>query len=387
VLVLDGPPPRRLRLGLAGGSFLPPVPAESIETRFPQAFEEPAGLVLSGVVTRTHEAGIATSLLEKAIRQEVRERAGAAYAPWATYEPVDATTAVIVAGSDLLPDVLPSVLEKSLLVLDRLQEGASSSWLDDQVAARLQALHDPYNAMGIAMRAGHSVLSEQLPPTYEELVAEVEQTDRERVRETFRQLRSTLLLGAPARTKLPRRVPEASYPRTSPWRETRGHRHMNWPRTRTRLSVGSSGVELVEGSESLQVPVVEVAALMKWPDGTRHVIGRDGWGLTMSPPEWHGGSALTHVLDRLVQPDLHLQLDGTERSSFRRLSWRKRWVPRLRTALFSAPGLAILAVVLALVGILAARQHVGLAGPFVVVAILCLIRVPSAYLRRRRRLW
>lgn len=387
VLVLDGPPPRGLRLGLVDGSFLPPAPAESIESVFPQAYEEPSGLVLSGVVDRSPEAGIAASLLEKAIRQEVRERAGAAYAPWGTYEPVDAERAVIAAGSDLLPEVLPSILQKSLLVLDRLQTGAPAAWLDEQVATRLQALRDPYNAMGIALRAGHAVLSDQLPPSYEELIAELEQTDGERVRETFHQLRSTLLLGAPAHTKLPRRLKEATYPRTRPWRDTRGHRHMNWPQNPRRVSAGSSGVEVMDGDDALQVPLADVAALMKWPDGTRHVVGRDGWSVTVAPVEWHGGQALTRDLDQLVKPDLHIDLDGTGGSRFRRLSRRNRWVPRLRASLFSAPGLCLLAVVLASAGILTMAQLPAVAGLLVVLAIVCIIRVPSAFLRGRRRLW
>ena len=42
---------------------------------------------------------------------------------------------------------------------------------------------------------------------------------------------------------------------------------------------------------------------------------------------------------------------------------------------------------LALVGIIAARQHEAIAAPFVILALLCLIRVPKAYFRGRRRLW
>jgi hypothetical protein len=387
VLVLDGPAPRRLRLGLADGSFLPPEPAASVELRFPAAYPESAGLVVSGVVERSPEAGIAASLLEKALRQEVRERAGAGYAPWSTYEPVDADTAVIAAGSDLQPDVLPSILEKSLLVLDRLQSGAPQGWVEEQVTARLQALHDPYNAMGIALRAGREVLGGELPPSYDEILAETEQTDRELVRRAFDQLRSTLLLGAPARTKLPKRIRRADYPRTPPWRDTPGHRHRNWPLDRARFAAGAPGVQLTDGEDALQVPLPEVAALMTWQDGTRHVVGRDGWGLTMAPAQWHGGPALTRALDDLVPRDRHLHVDGAGSPGFRRLSWRKRWYPRVRRSFVSAPGFALLAVVLAGVGFLTAKSHPGIAAPCVVLALLCLIGVPRAYFRGRRRLW
>ncbi len=67
VLVLDGAPPHRLGLGLADGSFLPPAPAVSVESEFPAAYQESADLVLSGVVERSHEAGVAASLLEKSL--------------------------------------------------------------------------------------------------------------------------------------------------------------------------------------------------------------------------------------------------------------------------------------------------------------------------------
>ena len=388
VLVLDGPPPRRLRLGLADGSFLPPPKAVSVESHFPAAYEERAGLVLSGVVERCHDAGVAASLLEKALRQEVRDRAGAAYAPWSTYEPVDAGSAVIAAGSDLRPDVLPSILEKSLVLLDRLRSGAPAGWIEEQVAARLQALRDPYNAMGIALRAGHAVLSDQLPPSYDEIIAETEQTDRERVRWTFDQLHSTLLLGAPARTKLPQRIRLSEYPRTRPWRDSRGRRHRNWPADRRHFATGPSGVEMVAGGEALQVPAEAVAGLVAYPDGTRHVVGRDGWALTMGPHEWHGGPSLTRALDELVPPHLHLPMDGDGARAFRRLPWRRRWYGPVRRALRSAPGLALVAVVLALIGIVASTRQAGVvAGSCLVVAFLCLFRVPAAYLRGRRRLW
>jgi len=388
VLVLDGPPPRRLRLGLADGSYHPARPAVSVESEFPAAYEERAGLVLSGVVDRSHDATVAASLLENALRQEVRDRAGAAYAPWSVYESVDADTAVIAAGSDLLPDALPMILEKSLVLLERLQAGVGADLIEEQVSVRLQALRDPYNAMAIAMRTGHAVLRGDLPPTYDDLVAEAERTDREEIRKAFHQLRSTLLLGAPTRTRLPQRIRRAAYPSSPPWQDARAHRHRNWPLDRSRFSSGASGVEIVEGGKALQVASADVAGLMTWRDGARHLIGRDGWGITMVPDEWHHGTLLTRAIDALVPAELHLLVDGVGSRGFRRLSWAKRWSPPLRRGIASAPGLALLAVVLAVVGIAASAAQVSIvAGASVLAAFVALLRVPSAYLRGRRRLW
>ena len=90
------------------------------------------------------------------------------------------------------------------------------------------------------------MLSEKLPPTYDELIAESAQTDREQVRRAFDQLHATLLLGAPARAKLPKRIPRADFPASRPWHGARARRHRNWPLDRTRFSVEASEVQLVQ---------------------------------------------------------------------------------------------------------------------------------------------
>ena len=73
ILVLDGPPPADLKLPLPGGEYLPPTTTEPVTRRLPAAYHDDAGLTLSGIVSRTHEATFLPGILERsAIRPVTR---------------------------------------------------------------------------------------------------------------------------------------------------------------------------------------------------------------------------------------------------------------------------------------------------------------------------
>jgi hypothetical protein len=345
VLVLDGPPPVNLRLGLADGSYLPPPPARSTLAEFPRVYQEPAGLVLSGVVDRSPEATIAAEVLREAVEQEVRTRAGAAYAPWATYERVDVEHAVLAAGSDLMPQLVPRILHTAVDVVDRLVSGVSQAKVDGHVRARLQSLQDPYNAVGIAVRAAQAVFDDKVPPTFEQLQTEVEQTDPEKVRAAFGQLRTTLLLGAPGGAKLPRHATTLGFPATEGWPGTRGHRHRDWPRRRGRFHAGPQGFQITApDGTATAVSMDDLAAVIASDDGTRHLVRRDGWTLIMAPDAWRGGAALVRAIDELTPAHLRLPRAGAGSLPFRPVSARDRWLPSVGRVVSSAPALLLLTV-------------------------------------------
>jgi zinc protease len=53
-----------------------------------------------------------------------------------------------------------------------------------------------------------------------------------------------------------------------------------------RLVVGTEGVSLVRGQAVTTVRAAECAALLKWPDGARQFIGRDGTAIRIEPTLW-----------------------------------------------------------------------------------------------------
>ena len=58
------------------------------------------------------------------------------------------------------------------------------------------------------------------------------------------------------------------------------------PLDRARLVVGADGVSLVRGQVITTVRAAECAALLKWSDGGRQLIGRDGVTIRIEPALW-----------------------------------------------------------------------------------------------------
>ena len=72
ILVLDGPPPDGLRVPLPAGEYSTAPTAEPVGRALPAAYRDDVGLTLSGVVTRTHEAGFLPVVLERALHDGLR---------------------------------------------------------------------------------------------------------------------------------------------------------------------------------------------------------------------------------------------------------------------------------------------------------------------------
>jgi hypothetical protein len=265
-----------------------------------------------------------------------------------------------------MPELLSRILQTALDVTSRLESGVPRATIDDQVVARLQALRDPYNAVNVAMRAAQAVFDGQVPPTFDELVAEVENTDPEKMRTVFTQLRKTLLLGAPGKAKLPRGTTTVTFPKTEPWPGARGVRNRNWPQDRSRFYAGASGFQLTarDGS-ALQVPMADLAGVIMLADGTRHVVRRDGWTLMMRPAAWRNGAALSRAIDAQVPADLQLPQAGVGSIPFQRISARRRWSSVVRRTVASAQVQVVLFVLSLLVTVgLFRRDLITVALPF-----------------------
>ena len=144
-LVLDGPPPASLSLTLPVGELRPPAPAVPCEDKLPAGYVDDAGVVISGVVPRSASATILPELLQRALRTEFRDIAGGSYAPWCTYEGVDQENALVIAGSDVSRELLPTLVRRTLKLVRRMaDDGPEAGRLEEIIEARAQAMSDPY---------------------------------------------------------------------------------------------------------------------------------------------------------------------------------------------------------------------------------------------------
>jgi hypothetical protein len=81
------------------------------------------------------------------------------------------------------------------------------------------------------------------------------------------------------------------------WRST------NWPADRSRLKIGDDAVELVDGDLARTIRADQVHAVLAYENGLRHLLTADGYGLTVNPHAWRGGTSAVPRIDDLVDED------------------------------------------------------------------------------------
>ena len=357
VLVLDGPPPEGLRLALGPGA---PVPVPDLPTTTearPAAYVTAGRLVLSGEVPRTVPATFLPQVVEDMLRRDLRDAAGGAYAPWGTYEAVGPDTGVVLAGSDVARSLHPTVVHYALSGLAALRErGPIAGVVEDAVAAAVRGLRDPYQATGFAYRAAVAHLRGEPPQSPEAVVEEVAAVTRDDVHAVVAGFGDSLLLGVPGDAAWNH---ELRMLRMGERQQRPGgtrYRTRNAPAVHEDLVVGEEGLAVGSGERWRTVEVGDVAGVLAFPDGGRHVIRRDGWGISVEPTMWRRGRAAVTRVDECLPSGLVMVLDARDPSVLPRpaSAWR-RWLP----AWWIVLGLVLFTALLLL--------GIGTAEPFTVV--------------------
>lgn len=311
VLVLDGPPPPDLRLALPAGDLLLPEPAVPCESAYPAAYRDGPGVILHGTVDRSVSAPLFAPLLQLTLKRVLRDADGGAYAPWAHYEPVDLDHAMVLAGSDLLADAVPDApgrLTRAMAELAR--EGFPVEDLEQQRALLLQSIDDPYAQVGLALRAANAVFAGREPQPKEEIRDDLSSVGPEQMVQLVHQFTGTLLYGFPTESDMTM-LRELTFHTTGPRGDGPLYRNVHWPSDRAQLLLAEERIELRSGSEARGVDLSEVAALFRYPDGGRHVLREDGFGIPLDPRWWRDGTEAVSRLDSLVPQ--HLHVPGAER--------------------------------------------------------------------------
>jgi hypothetical protein len=351
ILVLDGPPPPELRLPLPAGEYLPPAPATPVQRRLPAAYHD-AGLTLSGVVSRTHEASFLPAILERAVHDGLRQRTGGAYGPWSSMSEVDDRHLVVAGGADVVPEVLPTVCTAGVEVVHQLAEdGVPRAWVEEAVQHRLSRLDSPAALVDVALESAYAVLSDRVPMSHDELLDQLRGTDPRLVDAAARELEATLLVGLPEGATLHEGLKVVSFPETEPAGEGRRHSHVNWPADLTTFSADATVAEEVSGLTARALRIDEVVGLFAWRDGTRRLVGRDGTVLEMEARQWIHGDRLAATIDAAVPDDLHLPMPDRE-VTFRRMSPAERAAVGFARAANTKLGLIVLLSVTSLLTLL-----------------------------------
>lgn len=307
-LFLDGAPPADVALHLPDGPLLRSPAATPCEVDLPRMYLA-SGAVISGTSPRTAAATLAGPALSTLFQREFRERDGSAYAPWAHYEPVDDGVAVVFAGTDAHPDLLPDLADRTLALLERAAEGdALDEVVPDLLARVLQAQRDPYNAPGLAFRAVQDHLRGRPPMSREDAVAEMEAVDTSAVREHVQDLRSTLLLGLEPEAGWRDQMERLSMAPMAERLTGTSHRSRNFPSSRDTFVIGADGLQCGRKGRWYGIHRDQIEGVLTYADGGREVVGRDGWTVKFEPTLWARGEQAVAAVDRLVPDQLRLPM-------------------------------------------------------------------------------
>jgi hypothetical protein len=327
-------------------------------------------MTLSGAVPRSHEATFLPGLLERAVHDGLRQRTGGVYAPWSGIVTVDDRHAVVAAGSDVVPEMLPKIVEASIEISRGLaSEGVPRAWLEEAVTTRLEALARPEAAFAVALGAAYAVLADRVPKSQEELVEELHTTNPQRVDAAALAFHDSLLLGVPEGADLGRHLDLVSFPEAEPALEVSRHRHVNWPADLTTFAADAESIESATAQTARRLQTTDVVGLLAWRDGTRQAVGRDGSVIEMEPQQWFRGQELTGVLDAAVPAELHLPMPDRA-LTFRRMGPAEICAVAFARAANTTRGLAVLlgcSLLLVMLGLLGGHPLV--ASVFVLVAL------------------
>ncbi len=340
VLALDGPPPAGLRIQLPDGNGRNPIPAAvPCDQALPGAYVDGRGVIATGTTQRSPGATLAPALLQEELRTQLRNEAGATYAPWASYEPVDAETAVVLAGADVDIDAFPDAAQAVVSIVDRLAaNGPTQEALKNVVDQYLQVHADPYNAATFAWRAAARTLMGLPSETADEILTEIRAITPAVVSADLADFRRSLLLGRPSGAHPVARLRTIERPAST---LTTGYefRSINWPADRSRLTVGRAGIQVHDGDRRMSVRHADSVGTLAYSDGKRIVIDRDGWNLAVHPSDWRDGARAIRLIDEHIPDELLLpQPDQDWGQTSGPLGFWRRWWWAFRRSLGARDG-------------------------------------------------
>ncbi len=335
VLAVDSPLPDSFSLPLVRGERRPAVLPDVAAIALPGGYRGPGGLVGSGTVARGFASPLAAEVLSRSMTETFRHEQGAAYAPWANIERVNADASLIFAGTDLSGDGAAGAGSAFIQMLWRLgQDGPPDRMLDDMRTMRMRQMRDPQAAPGVAWAAAVAVLSDSDVLTYEEAAEGLDAVTATEIAQVIGQYHRSLVLGLPEESRWPEGLHELG-PRTWAPLES-GQSFAHWD-GETTLRVNDAAVQIANGRRSVTVPLTDVAALMTFPDGARHLISGEGWSITVEPNLYRRGERLVEHLDAAVPSDKLLPQPARQADSIpqRPPLWKTslarvgRWMPDL----------------------------------------------------------
>lgn len=297
ILMLTGKPPRGLRLPLPDGPAHPPVVANAVEQVIPGwAATSAAGVALGAVAPRTRGAMLAAGLLDMELSRVLRFERGLTYSVGTGYEPLDATQAHVVFSADADEARHAEVRDAFLGVVEHLAEHGIGEALFAAGTARRDRIEDDDKLLGYLNAVGSDFATGRAHEPVAERDADLLSATPDDVDAVIRAIAESAMYVVPHGIELPERYPPVpGWSADTVTGETFRRRDGNGA-----LVVGPEGVSRVHEGNAVTVRWSETVGALWWGDGSRAVMGRDGFRVVVVPGDWERGTDVVARIDALA---------------------------------------------------------------------------------------
>lgn len=373
VLWFTGPPPAGLRIDLPEGQERPaPDPFESVLPTRPVYFTSQApNVAVHSVVRRTPAATTLASVLRTRLVDELRTERAAAYSPDVGYRPLTADAAALVAFADVVEGRADVVAERIPAVLAELcADGPTEPELAARRGELRRSMQNPAFMAAVTTTTAWDLLHGRRTQTIAEILDDADHITAADVAAVATDLRREAILqipnGVPAPTSPCAQAPISP---SRPVTEGRRFARLAGP---DQLVVGHEGVTVAGSEVAVTVRHESLAALGRWDDGGRLLIGEDGVHLTVEPTLWRRGKRAVELIDSAVPDPAAVSLGSRDPGSVPRVGMVQRlW----RAMTGNGPSILMIVLTLVTIAVLVATGRGEFIAPAFVVAALLAIAV------------
>lgn len=302
VLWIAGTIPGELRLELLPG---PPPPSDlprPLPLDLPGYFTYGRGGVGISAVGPRDLAGAATAdVLQQRLTKVLRHEHGLSYRVQATRDELHTDLAHSWLAADALPDQISVTAHTMLGALEQLaSDGCTPEEIQDYTRRLREMYQSPAGPATMLHRRACDLLEQRPAREPEEVLDQVAALAPREVGDACGELLAQAIVVTPGLVPAVdgrmRRLPAWSAETvTGPCIDSR---HPG-----RSLTVGTAGMTLAMGrGKQVTVKFDAVAAMLRWTDGKRTLVGDDGFVLQLDPAEWSTGDELASMLDAKVDP-------------------------------------------------------------------------------------
>lgn len=302
VLWMTSAPPAGFELPLAAGDHRPTPPVDQLPFAWPAVLRQGSDTVaITGIGQRGAAFAAAARMLEHRLHESLRTERGRSYQIVSDYEPLTAKDAYWFAAATGKREHAREVTGAFWTTVSELADaGTTGEELDDEIGESAAFLGGETDATGLMafLADGHLLAGE--PVDLAVIRQEAENLEGADVAAALQSALGSALLLTPAAADPPPGF--STFPLYSD-HVLEGTSFAHRTEKKARLVVGNHGVTAThDGTNYATVDWDRCDAMLRWPNGDREPIGRDGVRVRICSGQWKGGFDAIELADRHAPP-------------------------------------------------------------------------------------